>query len=375
MSKSNTLDLSYTYASEPHSAPINSTKKYRNNKKDNKNDGMITDTALTLMSDPRVVRGSTHLLAKKIAHSKVSLSKSQPLFQNKFNNNYNQQQRSNQLPRPSYDFIVKPFAHEDINVMSFLTTHEEEYHQKYKTLITQTDELLPRPQSPPYIPAKVGVDIGTSIDDDTEIFDFDVEVMPLINIIVNKTLEQSLYELYIEDDINEILKLGNHYNNIRNNEIEWDRLREKKVFDDMNNNKTMLNQRIQHEKDAKLLKYSISGKHIMQDNLINFIDEALELIYKDGTYEKYENAVLEKEVLPVIIDKASFAIDAYDSAQEVIDGEEFNTYKIDNCIFYLLFIQIDSCVDDRLDTMYSSDVIRLIIIIFYSFHLSIIIQY
>ena len=99
--------------------------------------------------------------------------------------------------------------------------------------------------------------------------------------------------------------------------------------------------RIQHEKDAKLLKYSISGKHIMQDNLINFIDEALELIYKDGTYEKYENAVLEKEVLPVIIDKASFAIDAYDSAQEVIDGEEFNTYKIDNCIVYLLFIQID----------------------------------
>ena len=339
MSKSNTLDLSYTYASEPHSAPINSTKKYRNNKKENKNDdGIINDTALTLMSDPRIVRGSTHLLAKKIAHSKVSLSKSQPLFSNNNNNNNQHQQRSNQLPRPSYEFIVKPFAHEDINVMSFLTTHEEEYHQKYKTLITQTDELLPRPQSPPYIPAKVGVDIGTSIDDDTEIFDFDIEVMPLLNIIVNKTLEQSLYELYIEHDIHEIMNLSNYYNNIRNNENEWDRLREKKVLDDMINNKNMLNQRIQHEKDAKLLKYSISGKHIMQDNLIHYIDEALELIYKDGIYEKYENAVLEKEILPLIINKASYAIDAYDSAQEVIDGRLRGEYKL--LCMRLIFVYI-----------------------------------
>jgi len=362
MSKSNTLDLSYTYASEPHSAPVNSIKKYRNNKKENKNDSIMTDTALTLMSDPRVVRGSTHLLAKKIAQSKVILSKSQPLFSNKMNNNNNNnnnlQQRSNQLPRPSYEFIVKPFAHEDINVMSFLVAHEEEYHNKYKTLITQTDDLLPRPDSPLYIPIKIGNDIGTSIDDDTEIFDFDDEVIPLLNVIVNKTIEQSLYELIIEDDINEIIKLGNYYNNIRYNDNEWDRLREKKVLDDNNLNKKMLNERIEHEKDAKLLKYLISGKHIMTENLINYIDEALELIYNTGKYEKYENAILEKEILPYIINKSSSAIEAYDSAHEVIDDMLLSTeplyhsyplYQDDNIQFKSLVLTFKRAVNDSND--------------------------
>ena len=201
--------------------------------------------------------------------------------------------------------------------MSFLTTHEEEYHQKYKTLITQTDELLPRPQSPPYIPAKVGVDIGTSIDDDTEIFDFDVEVMPLINIIVNKTLEQSLYELYIEDDINEIIKLGNHYNNIRNNENEWDRLREKKVFDDMNNNKTMLNQRIQHEKDAKLLIKHGADRIIVESVFLNEENQIRNISKVVGS-----QAVIIS--LPLIIKNKSIFVYDYKELKLI----DFKKYKI-----------------------------------------------
>lgn len=314
---SNAVDLtSYTYASAPHSAPINSTKKYRN-QKENKNDNM--DTTLTLMSDPRVIRGSTHLLAKKIAQSKVTMSKSQPIFPGKSNNS--NQQRSNQLPRPTYDFIVKPFANEDINVMRFLTTHEEEYHNLYKTLDTQTDELLPRPESPPYIPAKVGVDIGTQIEDDTEIFDFDVEVEPLLEVIVQKTLEQSLFELTLEDELHELETLENQCRKIRFDDDEWVRLREKKVLDDRNANLKQLQDRIQEEKDQKLLKYLIAGNRIMHENLISYVDGALEKIYATGVYEKFETAVVEKEILPVVLGKTAFAIESYDSAQEVINGK------------------------------------------------------
>jgi radial spoke head protein 3 len=64
----------------------------------------------------------------------------------------------------------------------------------------QTDLFLHRPSTPPYCPAKVGFDVGTEIADG-DLFDFDTEVEPMLEVLIGKTLEQALIEVMHEEEI------------------------------------------------------------------------------------------------------------------------------------------------------------------------------
>lgn len=54
----------------------------------------------------------------------------------------------------------------------------------------QTDVFLDRPSTPLFIPAKTGADVATQILPG-ELFDFDLEVRPILEVLVGKTSEQA----------------------------------------------------------------------------------------------------------------------------------------------------------------------------------------
>lgn len=62
---------------------------------------------------------------------------------------------------------------------------------------TQTLPFMDRPASPLFVRAKIGIDITTQIEDG-ELFDFDLEVEPLLELLVGKTLHVSMLELMQE---------------------------------------------------------------------------------------------------------------------------------------------------------------------------------
>lgn len=65
---------------------------------------------------------------------------------------------------------------------------------------TQTDAFLDRAPSPIYVPLKSGVDVSTQIYEG-DLFDFDVEVKPILEVLVGKTLEQALMEVQEEEEL------------------------------------------------------------------------------------------------------------------------------------------------------------------------------
>jgi len=68
---------------------------------------------------------------------------------------------------------------------------------------TQTDEFAERPDTPDYVPKKTGIDMATQIEPD-DLFSFDREVEPILDIIVDKTLEQALLEVEEETELDAI---------------------------------------------------------------------------------------------------------------------------------------------------------------------------
>merc|ERR1719359_2708940 len=98
--------------------------------------------------------------------------------------------RANQTKRrPGTPDAVIGRKHMDMQTDSYLeelTERTVEFEAE-----TQTDFLLDRPPSPLFMPAKIGVDIDTQIEDG-DLFDFDVECEPVLEVLVGKTLEQSM---------------------------------------------------------------------------------------------------------------------------------------------------------------------------------------
>lgn len=64
----------------------------------------------------------------------------------------------------------------------------------------QTDEFLPEPPPEQYEPQKTGIDAHTQVEDG-ELFKFDYEVEPILDVLVNKTLEQSIMEVEEEFEL------------------------------------------------------------------------------------------------------------------------------------------------------------------------------
>ena len=91
---------------------------------------------------------------------------------------------------------------------------------------TQTDSFLDRPQSPLFVPAKTGKDAATQILEG-DLFDFDVEVKPILDVLVGKTMEQALQEVMEEEELSNLRKRQREFEELRNAElVETQRLEE-----------------------------------------------------------------------------------------------------------------------------------------------------
>ncbi|VDM32856.1 unnamed protein product, partial [Hydatigera taeniaeformis] len=70
---------------------------------------------------------------------------------------------------------------------------------------SQTDEFMARPPTPAFVPATTGADIATQVEA-WELFDFNLEVTPVLEVLVGKTVEQALLEVTEEEELQELRK-------------------------------------------------------------------------------------------------------------------------------------------------------------------------
>ncbi|KAG8232417.1 hypothetical protein J437_LFUL012848 [Ladona fulva] len=91
--------------------------------------------------------------------------------------------------------LPRPFSHQPL-LLSFQIFDRP----KEEDVWCQTDPFVDRPPTPIYIPAKTGLDAETQIYPG-DLFDFDTEVRPLLEVLVGKTIETSLMEVLEEEEL------------------------------------------------------------------------------------------------------------------------------------------------------------------------------
>lgn len=152
------------------------------------------------------------------------------------------------------------------------------------------------------MPKKTGIDKITQIED-YDLFDYDREVQPILNVLLTKTIEQSLLEVEEETELEEIRKFKTDYQkrqvNLRDN---WEEEVKREIQRIKHKNKALKNARSKREQQVKtmhklqslnLAKQFLSGcykgtlKHLAQNNYWrDSFDDQLQISFKQFLTEK-----------------------------------------------------------------------------------------
>ena len=155
---------------------------------------------LNIMIDKRVVRGNTFASMIIPASAQQEIQKKQEQDSKKLSQI---QAKEKTVSQEGERDISTPEAIEGRQHMDVQTENmPEELSEKPVEYITevQTDNYIDRPSTPLFVPRKTGEDAETQIEDG-ELFDFDTEVDPILEVLVRKTMEISRMEVLEEEEL------------------------------------------------------------------------------------------------------------------------------------------------------------------------------
>lgn len=175
-----------------------------------------------IMYDRRVIRGNTYALHTLPAHAQpdpIEVQRQQEAKRRALARRKAREQIRTRTPEPVHN-------RKNIDVQTELYLEELSDRIEEADVDVQTDAFLDRPASPLFIPQSTGKDIATQIEDG-DLFDFDLEVKPIVETLVGKTVEQALMEVAEEEELSQIREQQREYEELRNAElIELQRLEE-----------------------------------------------------------------------------------------------------------------------------------------------------
>lgn len=247
------------------------------------------DRPKNMMNDKRVVKGSTYAAIAAPQQDMAEVQKQREAQRRRLMK-ANQTVKRSGTPEP-----IPGRKHMDIQTDSYLeelTERTVEFEAE-----TQTDFLLDRPPSPLFMPAKIGVDVDTQIMDG-DLFDFDIEVEPVLEVLTGKTLEQSMMEVLEEEELDSLRRHQEDFEKKRNTEIlEVQRMEaaEKRRADEMT--RRMAQAAAQREQDLSVMR-KVVARSVAAAHLSSLKERALAGLKDAGVFNSERQGAVETQFMP-----------------------------------------------------------------------------
>ncbi|NXN65178.1 RSPH3 protein, partial [Himantopus himantopus] len=248
-----------------------------------------------LMYDRRVVRGNTYAL--KVIPVVCFLHRSPLEIQRQ------REARKRALARKRAKEQMQPRTPEPVEGREHVHVQTELYLEEISDRIIevdtecQTDAFLDRPATPLFIPAKTGKDVATQIEEG-ELFDFDVEVKPILEVLIGKTVEQALLEVMEEEELAQLWAHQRAYAELRNAELaEVQRLEEqdRRYREEKERRKLQHMQMLQKQKETT---EKIAARAFAQHYLADLIPSVFNNLRDSGFFYDPIERDIETEFLP-----------------------------------------------------------------------------
>lgn len=300
------LESSFSYCNSPQA--VLPRKKYRSEE----------ETPLTLMSDPRVVRGAasrggTGLSRGNTAKTRNFLSKERP-------SRISRDESPRAPSRPTYQYHVKEVVQSDVDLSRHLVEQPSGQEKKPpKSAEAQTDQFQERPESPEFIPRKTGVDVHTQVEDVRELFDFDREVEPLVAVLCAKTLEQAVFEVEREAELESLQSASAGFEEVRARERQWAVDREQQTAAGSCAKDLALSGLKLKMSRARDVRLKVAGVQAMRQMLPALVEEISEELFAAGEWRDPETSDIDTDYLPQVYKRASERLQLYRQSQALVD--------------------------------------------------------
>lgn len=300
-----TATAGYSFQAEPRAVNVGRSK-YRDP------NATLSLRAANIMSDRRVVRGNTYASAI-VTRADQILPPSSP----------------HKLPlrpnRTTTHSKSKELIEEKENEYeSTMQTQTDDYLEELTDQVfeqdngTQTEFVEERAMVPVFIPKRAGVDTGTCIEQG-ELFDFDLSVEPMLQVLVGKSFDQALQEVLEEEEIKKLQRQRHNFQQERNALIaEAQRLEAQTIRHHQEKERRLAQERarLQREQEmAKKVAASTTAKSYvdsLQSSVFSSLQEA-------GYFYDPIVKQVEKQFMPWLQAKVQEKIGNIDSSRTSVD--------------------------------------------------------
>ncbi|KAI1897712.1 hypothetical protein AGOR_G00086100 [Albula goreensis] len=307
--KKDVRDSTYTFASRPR--PLQNRSKYREPTVE-PNDGI--GNYANIMYDRRVVRGNTYaqnILPATAQKDPIEIQRQQEA-----------RRRAVAHKRAKAHFRIRtPEAVEGrqhIDVQTELYLEELSDRVEESSVECQTDAFLDKPPSPFFIPAKTGRDVATQIEEG-ELFDFDLEVRPLLETLVGKTVEQSLQEVMEEEELASLRAQQRAYEELHNLElVQVQRLEERERRHREEKERRLRQQRevLRREKETA---EKMAARAFARQYLVDLLPSVYTTLQDQGYFFDPVERDVETTFLPWLMTQVNSTLEKHYVARAVLD--------------------------------------------------------
>jgi F0F1-type ATP synthase assembly protein I len=309
-------DDTYTFSSQPRTVP--QRKKYRDTY------DMQNDYApyANIMYDRRIVRGNTY--AQNVLPSTAQPDPIEIQRQQEARRRAAARRRARQQLKPRSPEPVEGRKHVDVQTELYLEELSDRIEEGDAE--TQTDAFLDRPPTPLFIPAKTGVDVATQIEEG-DLFDFDIEVKPILEVLVGKTMEQALLEVMEEEELASLRQRQREFEQIRNAELVETQRREEKDRRHREEKERQMAQQRKRVQDEKTTKEKIAARAFAQSYLEDLVPSVFNTLDMHGYFFDPVDREVETLFIPWLMDKVEGLLNQTMTSYSILDSKLVVGYK------------------------------------------------
>mmetsp|Transcript_23766 Transcript_23766/g.33253 ORF Transcript_23766/g.33253 Transcript_23766/m.33253 type:complete len:359 (+) Transcript_23766:209-1285(+) len=296
------MEGQYTFQSAPRAVRNGNRKKYRDQQ-----EGRPSN----IMFDARVIRGNTYATPVPTRTTQIQNEMGKTVKRKTV------KRVSNPIPRASTPEPVAGRKHTEVQTDNFL----EELHDKpfEAEIATQTDALLDHPSAPLFVPKPSGVDKSTDIKPG-DLFDFDLEVEPILEVLVGKSLDHALMEVLEEEELKDLQNHKQNFEQKRNTMLAQVQRIEASEMRRIEEKDRRLSQAREFEQKQKEAAEKARARELAKQLLTSAQDRAFIILEKEGKFEEPIRKQIVGEFLPWIMNETNSRLKEMKAAQSTLDA-------------------------------------------------------
>lgn len=271
---------------------------------------------INIMHDPRVFRGSNvsnRLLSNSSSNLQEKKASKETMVM--------MRKAGKRLPyrglmRVSTPPPVRGRQHADIQTEEYLEVLSDRPAEVEQT--TQTPGFLDRPSSPLFVRAKTGIDVETQIQQG-DLFDFDLEVEPLLEVLVGRTLHVAMLEVMQEEELEAVRLQLEEFEAIRNVELAEVQRLEADARRKLQEKQRRLAQEQKRVEEQRKLESKVAARAFAQQYLATLHDEVFDVLERDGQFIDPLRREIQELFLPKLIEGVSSQFTQYETAVRTLN--------------------------------------------------------